>query len=127
MICETVGARHHQVSRELPGVLCLLAACTYEACINGTAFSLSIGLHDAIVSYDFVRRLQGMSRNFNMLLAAVMVGSVGASVHLTLSVSLVSDLLPPQHVRYISSLHFCSLESPSTLPMQATSNDNCMP
>lgn len=40
-----------------------------------------------------------MATNFGMLLAAVMVGSVGASVHLSLSVSVVSDLLPPQHVR----------------------------
>ncbi len=48
--------------------------------------------------------MQGLSRNFGMLLAAVMVGSVGASVHLTLSVSLVSDLLPPQHARYLPSL-----------------------
>ncbi|KAK9904809.1 hypothetical protein WJX75_002922 [Coccomyxa subellipsoidea] len=50
--------------------------------------------------------LEGMSRNFNMLLAAVMVGSVGASVHLTLSVSLVSDLLPPQHVSIGQALIF---------------------
>lgn len=50
--------------------------------------------------------LQGLATNFSMLLAAVMVGSVGASVHLTLPISLVSDLLPPQHATY---------DSPTTL------------
>jgi len=48
-----------------------------------------------------------------MLLAAVMVGSVGASVHLTLPISLVSDLLPPQHATY---------DSPTTLSSSAAVN-----
>ncbi|CAL8464318.1 g3853 [Coccomyxa elongata] len=50
--------------------------------------------------------LEGMATNFGMLLAAVMVGSVGASVHLSLSVSVVSDLLPPQHVSIGQALIF---------------------
>ena len=44
-----------------------------------------------------------MATNFGMLLAAVMVAAVGGSVHLTMSVSLVSDLLPPDRVRYCLS------------------------
>ena len=44
-----------------------------------------------------------MAANFGMLLAAVMVAAVGGSVHLTMSVSLVSDLLPPDRVRYCLS------------------------
>ena len=47
---------------------------------------------------------QGMATNFGMLLAAVMIAAVGGSVHLTMSVSLVSDLLPPNRVRYCLSL-----------------------
>ena len=43
--------------------------------------------------------VQGLATNFGELLAAVMIAAVGGSVHLTMSVSLVSDLLPPQHVR----------------------------
>lgn len=42
---------------------------------------------------------QGLATNFGMLLAAVMIAAVGGSVHLTLSISLVSDLLPPKSVR----------------------------
>ena len=42
---------------------------------------------------------QGLATSFGMLLAAVMIAAIGGSVHLTLSVSLVSDLLPPKHVR----------------------------
>ena len=42
---------------------------------------------------------QGLATNFGELLAAVMIAAVGGSVHVTMSVSLVSDLLPPQHVR----------------------------
>ena len=48
--------------------------------------------------------MQGMATNFGMLLAAVMIAAVCGSVHLTMSVSLVSDLLPPNRVRCCLSL-----------------------
>lgn len=44
---------------------------------------------------------QGLASSFGELFAAVMIGAVGSSVHLTLSVSLVSDLLPPEQVRWV--------------------------
>ncbi|CAL5220605.1 g2646 [Coccomyxa viridis] len=50
--------------------------------------------------------LEGLATNFGMLLAAVMIAAVGGSVHLTMSVSLVSDLLPPQHVSLGQALIF---------------------
>jgi hypothetical protein len=60
------GARHCQVSHGLPGVLlaCLLACCTLEACITGTAFSPSAGLHGTIVSYEFCDAAAGYVKEF---------------------------------------------------------------
>lgn len=52
-------------------------------------------LRGRLTAYD----AQGLATNFGMLLAAVMIAAVGGSVHLTLSISLVSDLLPPKSVR----------------------------
>ena len=52
-------------------------------------------LRGRLTGYD----AQGLATNFGMLLAAVMIAAVGGSVHLTLSISLVSDLLPPKSVR----------------------------
>ena len=52
-------------------------------------------LRGPLTGYD----AQGLATNFGMLLAAVMIAAVGGSVHLTLSISLVSDLLPPKSVR----------------------------
>ncbi|CAL5223872.1 g6461 [Coccomyxa viridis] len=50
--------------------------------------------------------LEGLATNFGMLLAAVMIAAVGGSVHVTMSVSLVSDLLPPKHVSLGQALIF---------------------
>ena len=69
------------------------------------ALASSSNAPDAIAQWYELRRLltgydaQGLATNFGMLLAAVMIAAVGGSVHLTLSISLVSDLLPPKSVR----------------------------
>jgi hypothetical protein len=46
-----------------------------------------------------LRLAQGLSHNFTQLLMAVIFASIGGSIRATLTVSLVSDLLPPHMVR----------------------------
>ncbi len=46
---------------------------------------------------------QGASHNFTQLLLAVIFASIGGSIRATLTVSLVSDLLPPHQVRSVHS------------------------
>ena len=69
---------------------------------------------------------QGMATNFGMLLAAVMIAAVGGSVHLTMSVSLVSDLLPPNRVRYCLSFIMQQAALVGTVLTDRTSGCCCL-
>ena len=59
----------------------------------GTIYVLSWHLRRAATA------AQGLSRNFTQILMAVIFASIGGSIRSTLTVSLVSDLLPPHQVR----------------------------
>ena len=65
--------------------------------------TLSCVLHQLYSLWWCLRRrssaAQGLSRNFTQILMAVIFASIGGSIRATLTVSLVSDLLPPHQVR----------------------------
>ncbi|CAK0783481.1 hypothetical protein CVIRNUC_006680 [Coccomyxa viridis] len=96
--CGLTIAQYGLLSGYANGLVYAFASLILGYCVDHLNWPRTWLLVAANVLLAGMYVLEGMATNFGMLLAAVMIAAVGGSVHLTMSVSLVSDLLPPNRV-----------------------------